>query len=178
MLPDPFAPAVRAAPDRSDGPSYAEEPHEGPLDARWSTRSTLLRDRQVVLLAAATTFGAWRGGGPALAVALGVVALGCVVRRPVVLALALACLAATLADRALAGLDPVEAGPVDGWVRLVGDPAPIDGGGVRVDVVVEGRRVEASAFGRPAGDLERRLDRARCQLRRSDRRHPGWQRRR
>jgi competence protein ComEC len=125
-----------------------EEPLPG------SRRPLVLRDRHVVGLALATASGAWRGGGPPLAVGAALLLVGLlVVRRPVVLAVALACLAATLADRAIAGLDPVAAGPVDGWARLVGDPAPVEGGGVRVDVELDGRRLEASAFGAAAGAL-------------------------
>lgn len=117
----------------------------------------VLRDHQVAVLAAAAALGAWRGGGPPLVIGLAAVAVALACRRPLLLAVAVACLAATLADRAVAGLDPVEAGPLDGWVQLVGDPAPLDGGGVRVDVAVAGRRVEASAFGAAAGGLADRL---------------------
>jgi competence protein ComEC len=117
----------------------------------------VLRDRHVVSLAAATGLGAWLGGGPPLAVGAAATACALAVRRPLLVAAALGCVAATLADRAVAGLDPVAAGPVEGWVRLVGDPAPLDGGGVRVDVVVAGRRVEATAFGAVAGDVGARL---------------------
>lgn len=113
----------------------------------------VLRDRHVVALAAATGLGAWLGGGPPLAMGAAATACALAVRRPLLVAAAVGCVAATLADRAVAGLDPVAAGPVDGWVRLVGDPAPLDGGGMRVDVVVDGRRVEATAFGAVAGDV-------------------------
>lgn len=66
--------------------------------------------------------------------------------------------AVVLADRARAGLDPVSAGPFGpAWVTLVGDPAPLATGGVRVDVVAGGRRVEAIAHGPPAWSLEDRL---------------------
>jgi competence protein ComEC len=120
-------------------------------------RQVVLRDRQVVLLAAAVAAGAWRGGGPPLLVALAGVVLAVAVRRPWVLAVALACLGATLADRAVAGLDPVQPGELDGWIQLVGDPAPLDGGGVEVDVAVDGRRLQATAFGAAAGALEHHL---------------------
>jgi competence protein ComEC len=114
----------------------------------------VLRDRHVVALAACTAAGAWRGGGPPLLVGAAVVVVGLALRRPVLLGAALACLAATLADRAVAGLDPVRAAPFDGWVQLVADPAPLEGGGVRVDVAAGGRRIEATAFGAVAVDLE------------------------
>ena len=55
--------------------------------------------------------------------------------------------AAGLGERALAGLDPVETGDLDGWVVLVDDPERLDGGGVRVVVTVDGRRLEATAYG-------------------------------
>ncbi len=117
----------------------------------------VLGDRAAVALAVATAMGAWRGGGPGLLAGVAVLLAGAVAHRPAVLAIGLALLAAGLADRALAGLDHVVAGPVAGWATLVGDPEPVDGGGVRVDLRIDGHRLEASAFGAAAAALEDRL---------------------
>lgn len=117
----------------------------------------VLRDRAVVALAASAFLGARLGGGPGVLAGAAVLLGGLAARRPALLCVAVAVLAGGLADRALAGLDPVAAAPLDGWVQLVSDPAPIDGGGVRVDVQVDGRRLEASAFGGAGAALEDRL---------------------
>ena len=109
-----------------------------------------MSDRAAVALAAAIALGAHVGGGPTpvLGALLAVVAV--LTRRPWLLCLAAALLAAGLADRARAGLDPVGAGPFGpAWVTLAGDPVPLDSGGIRVD---RGRRPTPRGRGpRPAG---------------------------
>jgi competence protein ComEC len=117
-----------------------------------------MSDRAAVALAAAVAVGAHLGGGPTPVLGGLLVVVALVARRPWLLCFAAAILAAGLADAARAGLDPVDAaefGPA--WVTLVGDPIPLDWGGVRVDVVAGGRRVEAVAHGPPAWALEDRL---------------------
>jgi competence protein ComEC len=114
-----------------------------------------LSDRAAVALAAAVALGAHAGGGPTPVVGGLLVVIALVARRPWLLCLAAALLAAGLADRAHAGLDPVAAGPFGpAWVTLVGDPVPLDSGGVRVDVRADGQRLEAVAHGPPAWQLE------------------------
>ena len=133
-------------------------------------------DRWVVALAIATALGAWvgivaarsmaaaGGGGPFAAggfgpvvVALGAAGVALVVRRPVLLCLALAVLAATLAQRSLDGLHPPSLGAVRTEVTLLGDPAPTAGGGVRVDVRLDGKRLAANAQRAAAAALDDRL---------------------
>jgi competence protein ComEC len=140
-------------------------------------------DRWIVVLATATGLGAWvgiatardleahAGAGAGVGVGVGVgasglapVVLALVVaavalarRRPVLLCLALAVLAATLAQRSLDGLHPPRLGAVQGEVTLLGDPAPTAGGGVRVDVRLDGKRLAASAQRAAAAALDDRL---------------------
>jgi competence protein ComEC len=141
-------------------------------------------DRGVVALAAATALGAWVGivaaraaagaatgaagrgdafatfatGGPGpVVVALAAAGLALALARPVVLCLALAVLAATLAQRSLDGLRPPALGAVRAEVTLLGDPAPTAGGGVRVDVRLDGKRLAASAHRAAAAALDDRL---------------------
>jgi len=113
-------------------------------------------DRAAVLMAVVVALAVHVGGGPSLAVGVAATAAAVAVRRPWLVIVALALLGATLADRARAGLEPVVPGPVAAWVTLAGDPQPI-AGGVRVDVRLDGRRLEATAYGRAAGELVDRL---------------------
>jgi competence protein ComEC len=132
-------------------------------------------DRWIVALAGATAFGAWigivaarrlaeqadpaplAGGLLPVGVALLAAAVALALRRPVLLCLALAVLAATLAHRSLDGLQPPGVGAVRTEVTLLGDPAPSDGGGVRVDVRLHGKRLAASAQRAAAAALDDRL---------------------
>jgi competence protein ComEC len=133
-------------------------------------------DRWVVALATATALGAWigittarslaaAGGGQAMAaggwgpvlVALAAAGVALVARRPVVLCLALAVLAATLAQRSIDGLHPPHLGAVRAEVTLLGGPAPTAGGGVRADVRFDGKRLAASAQRAAAATLDDRL---------------------
>jgi competence protein ComEC len=117
----------------------------------------VLSDRAMVAVAASTAAGAWFGGGPGRLAGAALVGVAVIGRRPWIVCAGCAVLAAALADGALAGLDPVEAGSVSGWVTLVDDPVPLDSGAVRVTVLVKGRRLEATAFGGAAAALRERL---------------------
>ena len=116
-----------------------------------------MSDRVAVAVAAAVALGASVGDGPTPIVGALLALVAVAARRPWLLCLAAALAAAGLAEGAYAGLDPVAAGPFDGWVTLVGDPEPLDGSGVAVVVAYDGRRVEALAHGPPAWALEPRL---------------------
>jgi competence protein ComEC len=120
-------------------------------------------DRWVVALAVATFAGsiAAADGHVArvpLALAVAALALGLAVRRPGVLCVGAALLAASLGQRSMAGLEaPLDTGPVTAEVTLVSDPVPDGRGGVGVDVRLDGRRLRAHARLAPAAALDDRL---------------------
>jgi competence protein ComEC len=122
-----------------------------------------MSDRWAVLLALATFAGALavcdgHVRGASLVLAATVVGAGLAVRRPELLCLGAALLAAALAQRSLAGLEaPLATGPVRGEVTLVADPVPDGRGGVTVDVRLGGRRLRAMARSAPAAALDDRL---------------------
>src|SRR5918995_3543335 len=122
-----------------------------------------MSDRWVVLLALATFAGALavcdgHVGGASLLLAVSVVGAGLAVRRPELVCLGAALLGAALAQRSIAGLEaPLATGPVRGEVTLVADPVPDGGGGVTVDVRLDGRRLRAMARSAPAAALDDRL---------------------
>lgn len=58
------------------------------------------------------------------------------------------------ADRALSGLDPPAAGPVDGWVTLTTDPRPAGPVGVRASARWGSHRVSVTAHGPIAGRVD------------------------
>ncbi|MEA2902518.1 MAG: competence protein ComEC [Actinomycetota bacterium] len=115
-----------------------------------------MADRTVVVMALATAAGAWASVRlpllPVAAVALG----GLITRRPAVVILGAVLLASTLGWRAEAGLRPPVLGQWRGTATLVSDPANAFGG-VRVDVRIQGKRVEAQARGGAAARLRSRL---------------------
>jgi competence protein ComEC len=112
----------------------------------------------VVLTAAAAALGAFHPWDRALVVGAVVALLALRGPRVVLVPLAVALLTSGLAQRSLDGLDELEAGPVVGEVTLVSDPAPAPfGGGVRADVRLAGRRLEARAQGPAAHALADRL---------------------
>ncbi len=113
-------------------------------------------DVAVVVLALATAGGAWAAVRLPLLPAAAVAVVGVVTRRPVVVILGAALLASTLGARAEAGLRPPMVGEWRGTATLVGDPADAFGG-VRVDVRIGGKRVEAQARGRAGARLRQRL---------------------
>jgi competence protein ComEC len=132
----------------------------------------VLRDGAVVAMALSAAAGAWFGGGPGWLAGAASIALALVLRWPWLVCVGVAVVTADLGDRAIAGLDPVTAGPVSGWATLVDDPVPLDSGGLEVTLLVDGRRLEATAFGRAAGLLGDRLAGERVELRGSRRPPP------
>ncbi|MGH9139363.1 MAG: ComEC/Rec2 family competence protein, partial [Acidimicrobiales bacterium] len=115
-----------------------------------------MSDRWAIVLALAVAAGAHLSGGPPpLVGALGIVLAVCS-RRPWLLCLAAAVLAAGLAQRATSATT-VTAGPFDGWATVVSDPERSGGGGIRLDLRIDGHRVEARAHGAPAAALSDRL---------------------
>jgi competence protein ComEC len=120
-------------------------------------------DRWVVALAVATFAGSLAAAdghvaGVPLTLAAAALAVGLVSRRPEVLCVGAALLAASLAQRSLAGLGaPLDTGPVTAEVTLVSDPVPDGRGGVGVDVRLDGRRLRVHARQAPAAALDDRL---------------------
>lgn len=124
---------------------------------RRSARSAVgLSDAGSVLLAVAVVAGAWTPSAVHPAWPLAAVAIALMRRRPVLLVVAAAFVASSLAARSLAGMGPVAPASFDGTVTLVSDPAPTRYG-VRADVRVDGRRLELSASGGAAGSLSSAL---------------------
>jgi competence protein ComEC len=120
-------------------------------------------DRCVVALALATFAGSLAAADGHVArvpltLAAAVLALGLATRRPGVLCVGAALLAASLGQRSITGLEaPLDTGPVTGEVTLVSDPVPDGRGGVGVDVRLDGRRLRAHARLAPAAALDDRL---------------------
>jgi competence protein ComEC len=120
-------------------------------------------DRWVVALALATFAGSLAAADGHVArvpltLAATVLALGMATRRPGVLCVGAALLAASLGQRSIAGLEaPLDTGPVTGEVTLVSDPVPDGRGGAGVDVRLDGRRLRAHARLAPAAALDDRL---------------------
>ncbi len=112
-----------------------------------------MSDRAAIVLALAVVAGAWWSAAIPLFPALGAVALGLALRRPVVLVVGAALLASALGARSWAGLvPPAQAEAVDAEVVLLSDPVVVRGA-TKVDVGLGDRRVEAWARGRPASVL-------------------------
>ncbi len=104
-------------------------------------------------LAVAVCSGAWWTVPVPLVLAVAVVLVALVVRRPVVLVAGAALLASALGARSEAGLVPPERPEaVAGEVVLLSDPLDV-GGALKVDVGVGDRRVEAWARGHAASVL-------------------------
>jgi competence protein ComEC len=118
----------------------------------------------VVVLALATWGGASTGWPVPRSLGLALCVLALAVRRPVVLALGSALLAAGLAAAATAGLAGAPRGPVEGWATLVGDPVDVRGA-VRVDVRMHGAHLEAWSRGAAAAALRPRLAGEQVELR-------------
>lgn len=109
-----------------------------------------MSDRAAFALAVAVCAGAWWSGPVPLALALGVVALAVAIRRPALLVLGAALLAAALGARAWAGLaPPLRSEAVAGEAVLVSDPVVVEGA-TKVDLALGDRRVEAWARGKAA----------------------------
>ena len=120
-------------------------------------------DRWAVALAMATFAGSLAAADGHVArvpltLAAAMLALGLATRRPGVVCVGAALLAASLGQRSLAGLEaPLGTGPVTAEVTLVSDPVPDGWGGVGVDVRLDGRRLRAHARLAPAAALDDRL---------------------
>ncbi|MBL8778513.1 MAG: ComEC/Rec2 family competence protein [Acidimicrobiales bacterium] len=122
-----------------------------------------LSDAATVALATAT----WAGAAlaPAVPWTLVVVLLvaAALVPRPALWCVAAFVLAGTLGAAAHAGLAPPEPAPYDGWATLVSDPEPTRSG-QRVELRLDGRRLEAWARGGAAGSLVERLSGERVEV--------------
>jgi competence protein ComEC len=122
-----------------------------------------MADRWAVVLAVATFAGSLAGAdghiaGMPLALAVAVLALGLATRSSAILCIGAALLAASLAQRSLAGLEaPLDTGPVTAEVTLVSDPVPGGRSDVAADVRLDGRRLRAHARLAPAAALGHRL---------------------
>ncbi|MGI8807966.1 MAG: ComEC/Rec2 family competence protein [Acidimicrobiales bacterium] len=121
-------------------------------------------DLATVALALAACAGAWAARPLPLVPALAFVALALMLRRPVLLMMAVALTASALGARSWDGLRPPALGTWSGVATLVGDPAEVMGA-LRVDVRIGGKRVEAWARGSTARALRDRLSGERVQLR-------------
>lgn len=116
-----------------------------------------MSERAAVAIAVAAWVGASLGGGPALWFGAVIALVALSARRPWILVLAAALLAATLDERARVGLDPSPRADVRGWVTLLTDPRPTIDGALVGDVRWGHRRLEAWARGSAAGGLRDRL---------------------
>jgi competence protein ComEC len=125
-------------------------------------------DRWAVALALAAFAGAMGAvdrhvGRVPLAAAVAAIAIAWVLGRigrfrPEVLCLAVALLAAALAQRSLDGLAaPLATGAITEELVLVADPVPDGRGGVTVDVRLHGRRLRGAAHAAAAAALDDRL---------------------
>lgn len=121
-------------------------------------------DRAVAALAVFACAGALAPRHLPLLLPFVVVAVALVLRRPVLLMVGVALAASALGARAWDGLHPPALGTWSGVTTLVGDPAEV-AGALRVDVRIDGKRVEAWARGSTARALRDRLAGERVQLR-------------
>ena len=124
---------------------------------RVPTRSAVLGERAVVVLAVAVWVAAAHPVAIPVVLGVGVVAAALVLRRPSLLVVGAAVLASALAARAEAGLRPPPSRPVRAEVTLLTDPVDGLGGSVRADVRLGRRRVEAWGWGPAAGSLRLHL---------------------
>lgn len=115
-----------------------------------------LSDRVAVITALGAALGALHPARWPLAAGAVAIVAALLGRRAAVVPVAVALLASGLSQRSLDGLGGVEAAVVAGEVTLVSDPTP-SYGGLRVDVRVGGRRLEARASGASARALTDRL---------------------
>jgi competence protein ComEC len=113
-------------------------------------------DRWAVALAVATAAGALHPSPVPVVVTVLVALAALAARRPLLLCVGAALLASALGQRALDGLDGVEAGTVQGEITLLTDPEP-GPAGVRAEARLGRRRVELSAGGAAGAALEAAL---------------------
>jgi competence protein ComEC len=121
-------------------------------------------NRWVLVLAVSAAVGALAPTVIAVVVPLTLVVSALCLRRPLLLCLAVGLLVSALAEHALDGLQGAEPAVVDGEVTLLTDPAPAFGG-IRADVLVGERHVEARASGAAAEALRERLAGERIRVR-------------
>jgi competence protein ComEC len=112
--------------------------------------------RAAVVVAAAAVAGAWHPSRPAFGVGAFLLVVVLPWRRTALVCLAVGLLASGLAQRSLDGLDGIAEATVEGDATLLSDPTP-SFGGLRVDVGLGHRRLEARADGVAATALEDRL---------------------
>jgi competence protein ComEC len=115
-----------------------------------------VRDRTVVLMAACVWLGASIATPFPRWLAVVVVGVALAWHRPLLVVVGVTLLATSLGADAREGLTPVDAHAFAGEVLLVGDPVPLRGGAVRVDVRAGDDRFEATARGRVARQLRDR----------------------
>jgi len=109
-----------------------------------------------VVLALATTAGAFVAWGAPVWIGALLIAVALGTRRPGLLCLGAALTASALGARSWSGLTEPEPGPIRGVATLVSDPEDFDGA-IRLELRVGGRRFEAWARDRPAARLRDRL---------------------
>ncbi|MBW3557231.1 MAG: ComEC/Rec2 family competence protein [Actinobacteria bacterium] len=112
-----------------------------------------MTDREVAVLALAILAGAWLARPVPLLAALAAATLALLVRRPVAVCLAAMVLASSLGARAWEGVRSApKSGMISARATLVSDPEHLPGG-VRAELRVGGRRVQAFARGAAASTL-------------------------
>lgn len=161
MARDPEIDPTRPPDDRQRRAERAEAAVRGPgvagavqgvIPPAPAARGRPLTDRGAVALAAATAAGAWWHPAVPLWLGAAVAVAGLAVRRPFVLVVGVAVLAAALATRSYAGMGPAPTAPFRGTVTLVSDPEPLPFG-ASVDVRAGTRHVELWATGAAAGTV-------------------------
>lgn len=115
-----------------------------------------MSDLGVFVLCAAVCAGAWWAAAVSVPLAAGVVTAGLLLRRPAVLIAGAGLLASGLGASAWAGLTPPPSATVDAVAVLVADPVTVRGA-VKVDLRLDGHRVEAWSRGAAAAALRPRL---------------------
>ncbi len=123
-----------------------------------------MSDRWAMALAVCAAAGAFLARGVPLWLGIVAVALALSLRRPALLCLGAAVLASALGARSWEGLRPPPSSRVSGVATLVTDPVEVEGGALRVEVRLGGRRVEAWARAADAGRLRPRLAGQRVEL--------------
>jgi competence protein ComEC len=115
-----------------------------------------MADRWAVAMAFAAAAGAWASRPLPIVLAATIAALGLCRRHPLLLCIGVALLTSSLGARAWAGLDPPGLGPFRGTAVLVNDPV-LEGGAVRAEARLRGKRVEVRARGAPARAIAIRM---------------------
>ncbi|MGD9798118.1 MAG: ComEC/Rec2 family competence protein [Acidimicrobiia bacterium] len=122
-----------------------------------------MTDVMVVVLAVAVWAGAWWAAPVPVWPAALAAGLCLLSARPLGLVVAAALLAAGLASTAWAGLSPPRPAPLAGWATLVRAPEAVPGG-VRVEVRLGGRHLDAWARGPAGAELAHRAPGQRGEL--------------